>query len=68
MRAFCLGVTHELASTLDILPTIAGLAGAQLPKVMLDGVDMTEILVNQGKVTALQFTHFTLHIIHYKIK
>ncbi|XP_034735813.1 arylsulfatase A isoform X2 [Etheostoma cragini] len=43
------GVTHEMASTLDILPTIASLAGAKLPQVMLDGVDMTEILVNQGK-------------------
>ena len=47
-----LGVTHEMASTLDILPTIASLAGAKLPQVMLDGVDMTEILVNQGKVVA----------------
>ncbi|XP_068170135.1 arylsulfatase A-like [Antennarius striatus] len=43
------GVTHELASTLDVLPTITRLAGAKLPKVMLDGVDMTEILVNRGK-------------------
>ncbi|XP_034032558.1 arylsulfatase A isoform X1 [Thalassophryne amazonica] len=43
------GVTHELASTLDILPTIASLAGAKLPQVLLDGVDMTEVLVNQGK-------------------
>ncbi|KAK9516797.1 hypothetical protein VZT92_024708 [Zoarces viviparus] len=43
------GVTHEMASTLDILPTIASLAGAKLPRVMLDGVDMTEILINQGK-------------------
>ncbi|KAM6100968.1 arylsulfatase A [Pterocles gutturalis] len=31
------GVTHELASTLDILPTLAVLAGAALPKVTLDG-------------------------------
>ncbi|KAM6961419.1 arylsulfatase A [Aplochiton taeniatus] len=43
------GVTHELASALDILPTIAGLAGAPLPSVQLDGVDMTDILVNHGK-------------------
>ncbi|XP_041853368.1 arylsulfatase A [Melanotaenia boesemani] len=43
------GVTHELASTLDILPTIASLAGAKLPPVMLDGFDMTNILVHQGK-------------------
>lgn len=48
MRA--LGVTHEIASILDILPTIASLAGAKLPQVMLDGVDMTQILVSQGKV------------------
>uniref|UniRef100_A0A7N8XZG8 Arylsulfatase A n=1 Tax=Mastacembelus armatus TaxID=205130 RepID=A0A7N8XZG8_9TELE len=43
------GVTHEMASTLDILPTFASLAGAKLPQVMLDGVDMTDILVRQGK-------------------
>ncbi|CAG11369.1 unnamed protein product, partial [Tetraodon nigroviridis] len=43
------GVTHEMASTLDILPTFASLAGAKLPQVMLDGVDMTNILFSQGK-------------------
>lgn len=48
----CLGVTHEMASTLDILPTITSLAGAKLPPVMLDGVDMTDILLNQGQVAA----------------
>lgn len=42
------GVTHEMGSTLDILPTIANLAGAKLPSVMLDGVDMTDVLINQG--------------------
>uniref|UniRef100_A0A1A8FAU8 Arylsulfatase A n=1 Tax=Nothobranchius korthausae TaxID=1143690 RepID=A0A1A8FAU8_9TELE len=43
------GVTHEMASTLDILPTIASLAGAKLPPVMLDGFDMTDVLFKQGK-------------------
>uniref|UniRef100_A0A3Q4M2S1 Arylsulfatase A n=1 Tax=Neolamprologus brichardi TaxID=32507 RepID=A0A3Q4M2S1_NEOBR len=43
------GVTCEMTSTLDILPTLARLAGAELPQVMLDGVDMTDILVKQGK-------------------
>ncbi|XP_061629417.1 arylsulfatase A [Phyllopteryx taeniolatus] len=43
------GVTRELASSLDILPTIARLAGARVPPVALDGFDMTEILTNQGK-------------------
>lgn len=46
-----------MASTLDILPTIANLAGAKLPEVILDGVDMTQILVSQGKVMALLFTY-----------
>lgn len=52
------GVTHELASTLDILPTMAGLAGATLPPVMLDGFDMTDILFEHGKVAAI-FLMFT---------
>ncbi|XP_061578012.1 arylsulfatase A [Cololabis saira] len=42
------GVTHEMASTLDILPTIAALAGAPLPPVMLDGFDMTDVLLSRG--------------------
>lgn len=45
-------MTHEIASTLDILPTVASLAGAQLPKVVLDGVDMTELLIKHGRVGA----------------
>ncbi|NXR14402.1 ARSA Arylsulfatase, partial [Semnornis frantzii] len=38
------GVTHELASTLDILPTLTALAGATLPKVALDGYDLSPVL------------------------
>ena len=44
------GVTHELASSLDILPTFAALAGAPLPKVALDGFDMRRILFHGGPV------------------
>ncbi|XP_028814496.1 arylsulfatase A-like [Denticeps clupeoides] len=43
------GVTHELASTLDVLPTFAELAGAELPSVPLDGVDMKSILLHHGR-------------------
>ncbi|CAJ0965598.1 unnamed protein product, partial [Ranitomeya imitator] len=43
------GVTSELASTLDILPTIASLAGAPLPKVPLDGYDLSELLFSGEK-------------------
>ena len=46
------GVTHEISSTLDVLPTFARLTGAKLPPVLLDGVDMTDILLNHGKVVA----------------
>lgn len=42
------GVTRALASSLDILPTFAKLAGAALPDVQLDGVEMTNILLNHG--------------------
>ncbi|XP_063305240.1 arylsulfatase A-like [Pelobates fuscus] len=38
------GVTSELASTLDILPTIASLTGAPLPNVTLDGYDLGKVL------------------------
>ncbi|TRY62407.1 hypothetical protein DNTS_031820 [Danionella cerebrum] len=42
------GVTHALTSSLDILPTFAKLAGARLPDVPLDGVDMTSVLFKLG--------------------
>jgi arylsulfatase len=34
----------ELAATIDILPTIARLAGAPLPELPIDGVDITSLL------------------------
>ncbi|XP_044533242.1 arylsulfatase A [Gracilinanus agilis] len=43
------GVSHELASSLDLLPTIAALASARLPNVTLDGVDLSPILLGTGK-------------------
>ncbi|KAM6425539.1 arylsulfatase A [Rhynochetos jubatus] len=43
------GVTHELASTLDILPTLAALAGAALPRVVLDGYDLSAVLLRSGQ-------------------
>ncbi|KAL4659514.1 arylsulfatase A isoform X1 [Arapaima gigas] len=42
------GVTRKLASALDILPTIASLAGAKLPRVHLDGFDMSDVLFGHG--------------------
>lgn len=44
------GVTHELASSLDLLPTLAALSGASLPNVTLDGMDISSVLMSSGKV------------------
>ncbi len=46
------GRTHQLASTLDLLPTIFSMTGAQLPQhTKLDGVDLSSLLYNRdGKV------------------
>ncbi|XP_029472035.1 arylsulfatase A [Rhinatrema bivittatum] len=43
------GVTHELASTLDILPTLTALVGAPIPNITLDGYDLSEVLFRGGK-------------------
>ncbi|KAM4749551.1 arylsulfatase A [Rhinophrynus dorsalis] len=39
------GVTSELASTLDIFPTLASLVGASLPNITLDGYDLSNFLL-----------------------
>lgn len=52
------GVTHELASTLDLLPTITALANARLPPVPLDGFDMQDILFKGPKGKSKRNTMF----------
>lgn len=42
---------NELASTIDILPTVAHLIGAELPTLPIDGVNMAELLVSPNPVT-----------------
>ncbi len=37
----------ELASTIDLLPTVAGLAGAEFPKQKIDGRDITPLLLGE---------------------
>lgn len=52
------GVTREMASTLDLFPTIANITGATLPNVTLDGVDMSPILFGQGKGNRETFFYY----------
>ena len=49
------GRTHQLASTLDLLPTIYSIVGAERPEnVTLDGVDLSSLFFNRnGKVETL---------------
>lgn len=43
------GVTHELASTMDLLPTLAALTKTPLPNTTLDGFDLSPVLLGTGK-------------------
>ncbi len=38
---------NELASTIDLLPTVAGLIGAELPPLPIDGVDISKLLLSR---------------------
>jgi arylsulfatase len=44
-------VSNQLASTIDILPTIAKLTGTSLPNKKIDGIDLGEILKGDLKAT-----------------
>lgn len=43
-------MTHELASTMDLLPTLAALTKTPLPNTILDGFDLSPVLLGTGKV------------------
>jgi len=44
-------VSNKLLTTMDILPTVARLCGAKLPKQRIDGVDWTALLKGDNAVT-----------------
>jgi arylsulfatase A len=43
-------VCHELASTIDLVPTFANLIGAQLPEHAIDGQDVFGLLIGESAV------------------
>ncbi|MDR1675412.1 MAG: sulfatase [Tannerella sp.] len=52
-------VRNDVASTLDWYPTIARLAGADIPDtVRLDGYDLTELLLNGGNRASDRYAYF----------
>jgi len=52
------GVQHEMATTMDLLPTCAKLAGAALPDRPLDGVDISPLLFGTGSVARDAFFYY----------
>jgi len=52
-------VTQSMATTMDILPTVARLSGAALPQNPVDGVDIWPLLASeQGEVSREVFLYF----------
>lgn len=53
------GITSEIGATLDLLPTIAGLTGAQLPQDrILDGYDLGSVLYGNGTGKREHFIYY----------
>lgn len=48
-------ICNKLATTLDILPTLANLCGASLPKKEIDGVDIFPLMKGETKVTPREY-------------
>jgi arylsulfatase A-like enzyme len=44
-------VSHEIAASMDLLPTVAGLSGAKLPERKIDGKDIAPLLLSEGAKT-----------------
>jgi arylsulfatase A-like enzyme len=51
-------VQHEMALTMDLLPTIAAISGAVLPDVQLDGMDLSPLLFGGEKLQRGAFMYY----------
>jgi arylsulfatase A len=45
------GVCKDLAATIDVLPTLAGITGAKLPEMNLDGSTILDLCKSTGNAT-----------------
>lgn len=51
-------VQREMATTMDLFPTVAKLAGAALPEREIDGVDIAPLLTGKGRVERPPFFYY----------
>lgn len=51
-------VCDKLTTTMDILPTVAKLCGAELPKQKIDGVDIVELLKGSPTATPRKYFYY----------
>ncbi|MEM9159106.1 MAG: sulfatase [Verrucomicrobiota bacterium] len=59
------GVVNEMGSTLDLLPTFASMAEAELPEgVTLDGYDLSKTLMNRAESAREAFFYWTRARLH----
>ncbi len=54
-------VCHEVAATIDLLPTFAGLAGAKLPDRKIDGLDIWPLIAGQEGAKSPHDTYVLMH-------
>ena len=52
----------EIASTIDLLPTLANLCGAELPEKEIDGIDLTDFLT-KGKPSPRKTFHYGHNVV-----
>ena len=48
-----INVLMQLGATVDLMPTIANITGASLPKVALDGIDLSPLLFHNMNVSLI---------------
>ena len=74
-------VCSEMASTIDLLPTLANIAGAKLPDITLDGKNILPLLTEKGSQSPHEYFFYTSRgeavrsgewkyhkVMHFKVK
>ena len=54
-------ICNQLASTIDLLPTLANLCGAPLPKLKIDGVNIASLMLGDEKAKPREYFLYYYH-------